>query len=259
MLKTFICLVLVADILLPILLTFCTVRFYTRSSNALDELYYATIDERCDAFGPLDDWTWDVLAAKVSPLKCSPPSLMPGVEVWDRSPLRAISQELGEGWKCGINRSRMQSVCTYCYGIDRVRERSFSSLSWGADNDSLYASRLLEFDVGLPLERLSNDSRASSYVVKAIAMYDVDNKRLWVQSLSVSERNGERVVKPMALLDTFGIGQDAVDQETVRIIKEELLPAFLTRGGAVPCFSADFEQDGVAVELPSAQTTAERN
>lgn len=35
----------------------------------------------------------------------------------------------------------------------------------------------------------------------------------------------------------------------MNIIEKKMLPAFLTRGGMEPRFSADFEQDGVTVDL----------
>lgn len=67
--------------------------------------------------------------------------------------------------------------------------------------------------------------------------------------LELSKRSEPRPDKKGKYLSRHGVAKEAAVGEAVRIVKEELLPAFLARSGTTPRFSADFEQDGVTVDL----------
>ena len=94
--------------------------------------------------------------------------------------------------------------------------------------------------------------RYPAATVRVEFKYEVEAKRLVINADSFyvsrfgssSDTNG-----PVGFLERHGYDAEAIAGDAIDVLKERLLPVCLSRGGAVPRFSPDFEQDGVTVDI----------
>lgn len=230
------------------------------STNALDELYYATLDSRSENALAYNLITYDSYLSIVLPKKSEPVETMGGVKDYysllSEKPLKRTRNNA----KDFLEATYSGATC-YCCDEEIIGgENSGVSLKWYLDEPILYGwdymdrarSKGVVFDVFFTLSKYHEMRKHPAATVEIEFKYDVEAKKLVINgdSFYVAKSGGSSDTNnPLRFLKRHGYDVEAMADDAIGMLKKRLLPAFLSRGGAVSRFSPDFEQDGVAVDV----------
>lgn len=222
----------------------------TRSSNALDELYYATIDS--NAYGALMSGfsSPDVLFSAISTVKAQDVRAMKNVDMGKRSSFSHGITEVPTGIESGLD---------YVLSDKSACDVGVRSISWGAwDSWDLGSSwrRGVEFSVSFPIEDYGSDVGGTASVNLA---YDPDRRALSVRPYESyvrrSEKNKESELSNVEYIQRHHVDVESMAKDAISIVKSSILEDFVTRRGSSSRFSPDFEQDGVTVDIDLSNPT----
>lgn len=219
-------------------------RCSTRSSNALDELYYATIDS--NAYGALMNGfsSPDVLLSAISTVKTQDVRAMKNVDMGKKSSFSHGIAEFPTGIESGLD---------YVLNDKSAYDVGVRSISWGAwDSWDLGSSwrRGVEFSVSFPIEDYGSDVGGTASVNLA---YDPDRRALSVRPYESyvrrSEKNKESELSNVGYIQRHHVDVESMADDAISIVKNTVLKEFLARRGSMSKFSPNFEQDGVVVDI----------
>lgn len=217
-----------------------------RSSNSLDDLYYATIDS--NAYDALLNGfcSPDVLASAVSTVKEQNICVMPSVDVANKAKFSHGTPEVPLGISSGL---------TYAYSAEAAKRAGVKSITWSAWNgwktDSLNC-RELSFCVGFQASHYGSDAKGTAFIS---VRYNVNKKVLRCRPYeSIRFFDNQDYSKGMFLstdeyVRLHNMQVEKMADEAISIIQDVILPEFANRRGAISKHSPDFEQDGVVVDI----------
>ena len=216
----------------------------TRSSNVLDELYYATIDS--NAYGALMSGfsSPDVLLSAISTVKAQDVRTMKNVDMGKKSSFSHGIAEVPTGIESGLD---------YVLSDKSAHKAGAYAISWRAwdswDMDSP-RRRGVAFTVSLPLKTYGSDVGGTASVNLA---YDPDrhvlSARPYESYVKRLEADEESELYDSEYLQKHHVDVEDMAKDAVSIVKNSILEDFLTRRGSSSRFSPNFEQDGVTVDI----------
>ena len=231
-----------------------------RSVNALDELYYATLDSCSEEALSYDLITHDSYLSVVLSGESEPVEAMDGV----RNLYSTLSQKPLKHTRSGINdilEATYWGATWYSCDSEIVGSADeVASLEWHLDEPLVWGWDYMNrarpkgtvFGIDFPLSRYHGMKRYPAATVRVEFKYEVEAKRLVIDgnSFYVSRfGSSSDTNNPLGFLKRHGYDAEAIADDAIDTLKGRLLPVFLSRGGAVPRFSPDFEQDGVTVDI----------
>lgn len=254
------CAAIAAALAWSALTAYSTWRYYVRSSNVLDELYYATFDSRCGEVSRKHYRMPDALISSHSLKRASAVDYMPSVESWHGGYYR--EKCVHDGYDPEYD---FPSDCTtYKYTEAAAKKAGVASIEWYAvDNtcdevsyrEADESSRYLYIQVSFYALKFSKDRCAATDTIDVAFEYDVD-KHVIVNGgydgrLSADFFNEKGYMSDREWAKKHGIdGQEVVDTG-LEVLKTNVLPEFLSREGSDSRFEADFERDGVMADVDS--------
>lgn len=242
-------------------------RLYFRSSNALDELYYATVDSRCGEALSYNLVTTDSLISFVSPIKGVAVDYMAGVESWHGGYYATVNGSpvkhalFGIGQYSDLEATYSDATRYRCDSELLNEELGLESLGWAIEDCLLIGQDCKDeskpkgilFQIEFQLSKYSSEYALSPMTAEVNFVYDVNKKRIALEDdggFCVWESGSSSAVsRPIGYLRDRGISPEEVTNDALQVVKGLLLPRFLSRGGAMSRFSPDFEQDGVTVDI----------
>lgn len=243
-----------------LLYTFSVFRIVFRSQNALDELYFASIDTRCyDAIGH-GVYDIDVWLSAISPMRND--NLGSIEEVEDNGGGYYPLHGGVEGMIDVISpQGTLSNATTFVMCLDSANAEATTTVRWYCYDNEIddkrkrsVHGRFLDMYIMSPISEYYCEANSDDYVEVGFS-YNVETNTLKATyaSIIIDREDSNRSSTYAGYLENLGIEQadfsHMIISQSLQIVEDRMLPLFLETSDMTFRFDSDFEQDGVCVDL----------